>query len=186
MAGNPTSLAVCDLYTICCVNKNSAKSNLIIYLFGETNCGKTTLMREGFGACVPYIKMLWEHGWCQSFLPNTAEVLGMDGFSQQTMQNGCSLAILEAIGDGSRVAIPQRYAQVQPETNGEVLVICSNHAPEGVFSVADMQNVMRSRLAIVQGSRTQNFYAATNWIRSVNGLPPLSFPPSPMRFDVRL
>ena len=111
--------------------------------------------------------------------------MGIDGFSQKTLP-ACPVSLLEAIGDGSRGVVPQRYAQVQPETNGEVLIICSNYAPEDVFTIADMANVMSSRLAVVQGSEAQNFYAATNWIRRVNGLPKLVFPASPMRIDVRL
>ncbi len=63
LLSNPASKAAVDIYMMKMVRKIKSKGNNIIYMFGQSNAGKTTLVKKGYGATVKIDDLLFHNGW---------------------------------------------------------------------------------------------------------------------------
>ena len=114
--------------------------------------------------------------------------MAIDGFTAKTIKDGMSVQIIEAIGDGSTVALPSRYNINPAECRDECLLIFSNYPPEDVFSLAEWNNVCKVRFAVIQCTEKYDFRKACDIMRRINNLPPLSQDSSvlaPININVR-
>jgi len=86
------------------------------------------------------------------------------------------LDFFEKFGDMSPVRVNCRYLSAQPEFNSPSIVsllIDSNHRVHELFTPDEIKNVIGARMNEIHCPKSDSFFAATDFIRKINGLPPL-------------
>ena len=185
-----------DFYVLTVVKKVLVKQYLIMILWGESDAGKTTLIRDGFGAAEKIdLLQLDKAGWAESCVPNNQYGFRIHGFSSKGKEM-ITISKFEKIGDGTAFTFGRRFLSEQPIWNSNkkalpvALLIDANDPPEKIFTAEELENVMANRISAFQVSRAKNCYAVTNLIRKINQKPPIPaairMGPPKKRFDVRL
>ena len=63
MKNNPSAKYIMEIYKSHCVDKTTCKGNKIVFIFAESNSGKTTLAQKGIGAVLVGQPLQFDHNW---------------------------------------------------------------------------------------------------------------------------
>eukprot|EP01083_Nonionella_stella_P244868 851813_1 len=179
---NGPSRAMVDLYELILVKKIRQKGIGIVYVFGETDSYKTSVVRRAIAPIVTVRDIQYHAGWNENALPSSSEIEFCDGLTRDTIKNGLGIAMMKHAGDQTEFIQPRRFLSVQcifnPPQNvtknrksAVILWLNSNLAPTELFSVREWRDVLQSRCAVIQCSKQYNLRGAMDYIRQINGLP---------------
>ena len=133
------------------------KGKLVLWCYGKSGTKKSTVIEDGFQA-IGHVTMEMEYnaGWCESFVPKTANILTVDGFQKDTIRSGFTLQTAEKFWQGDHAEVKQRGIK-PPRTSGECWYITSNYHPRKVWGEDYFRNVIKQRtkrLALLDGFLT--------------------------------
>ena len=161
------------------VQHNPEKGDFILWLWSTgSSVGKTTFWKEGLakiGQAVLELEVE-KNGWFQSFEPNSAACLVVDGYRAEHKSMGLGIRFLEIAGHGGRAILPQRNKHIQPTTMGEAILITSNAPYSDFFDADECSKVLATRVISVEVSSKYNLFGITDLLLRANGRPPLPKP----------
>lgn len=171
--------AIIRYYVIKLVKGINAKGIQELLITGDSGKGKSSLIKRGFGAVSKVDVIQFEPaGWCEGAVPNNQDFIGICGLKPIHLHNktGFTIDFFEKMGDMSPCRVPLRYNSAQPEFNSPStvsLLIDSNHRMHELFTPDEIKNVIGARMNEIHCPKSDSFFAATDFIRKINGLPPI-------------
>ena len=174
---NPVSRTFVEVYVLKAVKHKHAKGLQEFLLSGPTGIGKSTAIKQGIGCILKIDELSFDRqGWCENAVPNDQDALFINGLRPDWKKAGFTISLFEKAGDLSPFLVPQRYLNEQCYFNAKSpisLFIDSNYRKKELFTTEDRRKVIDSRLNEIEGTEEFTFFGATDFIRKLNGKPPL-------------
>ena len=174
---NGASKAVVRVYSLKGVIHKHGKGLQAFLFSGPSGIGKTTCITKGMGCVLKIDELSYDgQGWSENAVPNDQDALFINGLRPDWKKHGFTISLFEKAGDLSPFLVPQRYLNEQCYFNSSspiTLFIDSNYRLKELFTADERLKVIDARINEIQGTEDMTFFGATDFIRRLNGKPPL-------------